>query len=108
MGRAAGLSEEQLRDINRWKESGAYSTLERLVLEYTDALTATPAVHRPDLNDALRNHLDDRQLVELTTAIVWENFRARFNRAYDIRPQGFSDGSFCVIPSSGSHPSPEP
>jgi len=39
-----------------------------------------------------------KQLVELTTAIVWENFRARFNRAYDVKAQGFSEGAYCVLP----------
>ena len=102
MGRAAGLSEDKLRDISRWTESDSFSPLERLVLEYTDTLTATPAAHRPDLHDALLEHLDARQLVELTTAIAWENFRARFNRGYDVRPQGFSEGAYCVIPSKGS------
>ncbi len=32
----------------------------------------------------LRRHLTERQLVELTTAIAWENYRARFNRGFDV------------------------
>ena len=42
--------------------------------------------------------LDEVELVELTTGIAWENFRARFNRGFDVAAQGFSDGAFCPIP----------
>jgi len=34
--------------------------------------------------------------------IAWENFRARFNRGFDIADQGYSDGAYCVLPES--HP----
>jgi alkylhydroperoxidase family enzyme len=47
---------------------------------------------------ALRGHLDDSQLVELTTAIAWENFRARFNRGFAVEAQGFSEGARCPMP----------
>ena len=98
MSRAAGIPEAKLANLNRWLDSDEFSLTERLVLEYAEALTQTPAVHRPDLHDALREHLSERQLTELTTAIVWENFRARFNRAYGVQAQGFSEGAYCVLP----------
>jgi alkylhydroperoxidase family enzyme len=61
-------------------------------------MTATP-VEVPDaLFAALRQHLDEAQLVELTAEIAWENFRARFNHALEIGAQGFSKGAFCVLP----------
>lgn len=98
MGRAAGITEEKLHDVTRWAESEVFSPLERLVLEYSEALTVTPARHDPELLARLREHLSEKQLVELTTQIAWEGFRARFNRAYDVKPQGFSEGSYCVLP----------
>lgn len=104
MGRAAGISEAQLADLNAWRESDAFSPVERLVLEYTEALTQTPAAYRADLHDALRQHLSEKQLTELTTTIAWENFRARFNRAYDVQPQGFSEGAYCVLPEGHAPP----
>ena len=42
--------------------------------------------------------LSDEQLVELTATIAWENFRARFNRGFDIQAQGFSEAAFCPLP----------
>ncbi len=50
----------------------------------------------------LREQLSDEQLVELTAMIAWENFRARFNRGFDVADQGFSKGSYCALPES--HP----
>jgi alkylhydroperoxidase family enzyme len=98
VSRAAGIPEAKLADLNRWRESEVFSPIERLVLDCAESLTETPAMHRPDLHDALGQHLSQKQLVELTTAIVWENFRARFNRAYDVKAQGFSEGAYCVLP----------
>lgn len=98
MSRAAGIPEAKLADLNRWRDSDAFSPVERLVLEYAESLTDTPAVHRPDLQQALRDHFSEKQLTELTTAVAWENFRARFNRAYDVQAQDFSDGAYCVLP----------
>jgi alkylhydroperoxidase family enzyme len=66
VSRAAGIPEDKLVDLNRWSESDAFSAVERLVLEYAESLTATPAIHRPDLHAALRQHFSEKQLVELT------------------------------------------
>ena len=93
-----GITEEQLYDVGRWRESDAFSPLERLALEYADEMTRTP-VDVPDrLIDELKRHLDDAQLLELTAAIAWENYRGRFNHALEIEPEGYSEGTFCVLP----------
>ncbi len=41
------------------------------------------------------------QLVELTAAIAWENYRARFDHAFGIEAQGFSAGAYCPLPERG-------
>ncbi len=51
---------------------------------------------------ALLEHLSEEQLVELTGTIGLENFRARFNRGFDVADQGFSEGGFCALPEA--HP----
>ena len=53
---------------------------------------------RDELFAALREHFDERQLVELTNVIALENMRARFNSAFDMTPAGFSEGMVCVAP----------
>lgn len=98
VGRAAGLREEQLIALADYESSSEFTPLEKLVLSLATAMTKTP-VHVPDaLFDQLREHFDEEQLVELTANIAWENYRARFNRAFAIGSQGFSDGAFCVLP----------
>jgi len=36
--------------------------------------------------------------VELTSALAWENYRARFDHALKIDAEGFSEGAFCPLP----------
>jgi hypothetical protein len=37
-------------------------------------------------------------MVELTSAIAWENYRARFNHAFRIEAEGFYRGALCLLP----------
>ena len=83
-----------------YASSRAFSDLERLVLDYTVAMTATPVNVPDELFAALRARLDEVQIVEITAAIAWENYRARFNHALEIGAQGFSEGAFCVMPET--------
>jgi len=102
VGRAAGVTEEQLLELPHYSESAAFSALEKLVIQYAEAMTRTP-VDVPDaLFAALRQYFNEAQLVELTAAIAWENYRARFDHAFGIEAQGFSEGAFCVLPERGS------
>ena len=98
LAREAGLSDAQLQALPRWRESDEFSPLERLVLEYAEGMTRTPAEVPERLVADLRAHLDAPQLVELTAAIALENLRARFNDALGVEASGFSEGAFCVLP----------
>ncbi len=61
-------------------------------------MTLTPVEVPDELFAELRHHFDEAQLVELTAAIAWENYRARFNHAFGIEAQGFSKGAYCPLP----------
>ena len=98
MGRKAGVTEEQLHDLACFADSAAFSPAERLVLRLTVAITRTPAAVDDDVYAALRREFDEPQLVELTTCIAWENYRARFNRTFGVAAEGFSEGAFCPLP----------
>lgn len=98
MGRQQGIREEQLRDLARFESSDAFDPVEKLVLRYADGMTRTPVEVADDLFEALRAQFDERQLVELTSAIAWENYRARFDHAFAIESSGFTEGSFCPLP----------
>jgi 4-carboxymuconolactone decarboxylase len=73
--------------------------VEKLVLEYADAMTSTPV----EVSDALFARLAERfsepALVELTSAIAWENYRARFDHAFGIEAENFSAGAVCALPA---------
>jgi len=68
------------------------------VLEYADAMSRTP-VEVPDaLFARLRERFSEAQLVELTSAIAWENYRARFDHAFGIEGENFTEGAVCAMP----------
>jgi AhpD family alkylhydroperoxidase len=98
LGRKAGVSEEQLRDFHDYRESAAFSPVEKLVMEYAEEMSQTNVDVPDELFARLREHFDGAQIVELTAAIATENFRARLNNALDIPPAGFSEGMYCPLP----------
>jgi hypothetical protein len=73
-------------------------------------MTATPVEVPEALFRALEAELGAAGLVELTAAIAWENYRARFNHAFGAESEGYAEGAFCAIPprpalpaTSGGH-----
>ena len=92
-----GLAPDKLAALPAWRTSDVFTDLERLVLEYAEAMTATPLQVTDELVSALRDHLSDEQVVELTAYIALENSRARTNAALGIAPQGYSAGA-CQVP----------
>lgn len=93
-----GLTEAKLQSLDSFEDSAEYSAEEKLALRYAAAMTATPVNVPDELFSELCTHLNERQLVELTSCIAWENFRARFDHAFGIEAEGFSKGAYCPIP----------
>jgi alkylhydroperoxidase family enzyme len=100
IARASGITEAQLLALPDYRNSGEFSELERLVLDYATAMSRTPTSVTDELFAAMREHFDERQMVELTNVIALENMRARFNSAFDMTPAGFSEGMVCVRPET--------
>jgi alkylhydroperoxidase family enzyme len=84
--------------MSAFESSAAFRETERLVLRLAVAMTRTPASMDDELFTALRREFSEPQLVELATAIAWENYRARFNRVFGVTSEGFSKGAFCPLP----------
>lgn len=59
------------------------------MLEFADAITATPAPVTPELRKRLQERFSTPQLVELGAAIAWENYRARANRVFGFGSENF-------------------
>jgi len=76
-------SMEKVGELLTWRESKLFSEAERLALEYAERITYTDQ----------KKHYSEAQIVELTAAIAFENFRSKFNPTLGVEAQGF-----CMIP----------
>jgi AhpD family alkylhydroperoxidase len=101
MAHGHGVSEAKLRALPFHESSDAFTPLERSVLDYTVQMTATPSRPDPALVRALERDLGVAGVVEITAAIAWENFRARFNHAVGAKEEGYSEGMVCLLPPAG-------
>jgi len=72
------------------------------VIELADAMADTPSNVSEDLYARLRAQFSEEQLLELGAHLAFENFRARYNRVFDIE----SDELYTPRPV-GEHPAPE-
>ena len=97
MGRASGISEEQLAALADHARSPHFSAEEKLVLRYAEAMTKTPVDVPDELFASLRAKFDEPAIVELTSSLAWENYRARFDHALGIESAGLSEGASCVL-----------
>jgi AhpD family alkylhydroperoxidase len=91
LSRTNGMPIEKLEQVMSWRESDVYTPLERKVLEYAEAMTATPPTVTDEMVLALRADLTDAQLVELTGMISAENLFSRTNSALGVTSQGFKN-----------------
>ncbi len=98
MGRASGITAGQIANLNNYRTDFNFSELERLVLEYADGMTRTPVEVSDALFAKLRERFTEAELVELTSGIAWENYRARFDHAFGIEAENFTEGAVCALP----------
>jgi alkylhydroperoxidase family enzyme len=101
VGRANGITAAQIAGLPNYRTDSNFTDLERLVLEYADAMTGTPVEVSDKLFARLREKFNEAPLVELTSAIAWENYRARFDHAFGIEGENFSEGAVCALPVRG-------
>jgi AhpD family alkylhydroperoxidase len=91
-----GLDEAKAREVPRWRESTAFTPLERRVMEYAEAMSQTPPGVTDEMSAALLDELGAPALLELTARIGTMNMTARGNVALGIRSQEFS--ASCGLP----------
>ena len=69
--RARGESEQRLYAVTVWKEAPFFSTRERAALAWTEAVTQVSVKQVPDeVYRVAREQFDERELVDLTMAII--------------------------------------
>jgi AhpD family alkylhydroperoxidase len=85
--RAIGETEQRLYCLSVWRETSFYSPRERAALEWTEALTLISETHVPDeVYNAARPHFTDKELADLTLAVVLINGWNRFAIGFRDEP----------------------
>lgn len=79
----------KIKNLSNWKESDVFDEKERVVLEYTEAITYTHLRVEDELISRVKNFFDDNTLIELTGLIAFQNLSSKFNSALDVQAQGF-------------------
>jgi alkylhydroperoxidase family enzyme len=91
--REGDQGEAKLAEVTRWRDSELFTEPERVALEYAERMTRTGERVDDVLSERLQRHYSEAQIVELTAAIAFENFRSKFNPALGVEAQGF-----CLVP----------
>ena len=84
------LDVDKAREVPRWRESTAFTPLEREVMDYAEAMTQTPPAVTDEMSERLLDQLGAPALVELTAFIALANMASRTNVTLGIEAQGFS------------------
>lgn len=84
---------DKVAEVLTWRDSKLFSPAERAALDYAERITHTDQQVDDALFAELRKHFTEAQIVELTAAVAFENFRSKFNPTLGIEAQGF-----CVVP----------
>ena len=85
-----GLDLDKAREVPLWRTSDVFTPLERDVLEYAEAMTATPPTVTDELSARLLAALGAPGLVELTSYVGMANLMARGNVALGIESEGLA------------------
>ena len=91
-------SMEKVEKLAKWKESDLFDEKEKVVLEYSEAVTYSDQQVTDQLIERLKSFFDDDAIVELTGLIAFQNMSSKFNSALDVPPQGF-----CKLPDEYSN-----
>jgi alkylhydroperoxidase family enzyme len=102
-----GVDPAKVRAAPDWRASDLFDERERVVLEYAEQATRSPAEVSDGLAARLHRHFDDAEIVELAAWVALENFRSRFNAGLGLRSQGFAE-QCAVPPATGSAPASAP
>lgn len=88
--RARGETEQRLYELDAWRETSFYSERERAALAWTEAVTLVTDGHVPDqLFEEVRRHFTDRELANLTLAVVAINGWNRLGIAFRAEPGSY-------------------
>jgi len=88
-----GLTDDEIAALLNG-EVEKFSPPEQALLRLADVLAGAPVNVSDELYSELRKHFSEEQLIELAADAAQENFRARWNRVFDVG----SDFIYCTLP----------
>ncbi len=106
--RAGGEKEQRLYGLDAWAESPYYTDRERAALAWTEAVTRLTGGHVPDtVYEQARRFFSEKELVDLTLAVVAINGWNRLNIAFHTPAGTYQPGQWAESPPR-SRPQAEP
>ena len=82
-----GLSDDEVAAIRAGGLEG-FAPPETALLRMADAMAETPSNASDELYAELRRHFSEEELIELAASAAQENYRARYNRVFDVGSDG--------------------
>ena len=90
-----GLDEVKASEVPRWRESPVFSSLERDVMEYAEAMTETPTRVTDELSARLLDQLGAPAMVELTAGWDWRTCTRGATRRWGSRRRASPRRAHC-------------
>jgi uncharacterized peroxidase-related enzyme len=81
-----GITAEQIKALPAYQHSDDFDEKEKALLQFAESVTLTVSANREKLQEELRKHFSENQIVELTLTICMANFTNRFNNALGLEP----------------------
>ena len=88
-----GVPLSKVEELGIWQQSKLFTDEEKIILEFTEAVTITEKSVSEDLFKRLKIFFNDDQIIELTATIAFQNMSTKFNTALKIPSQGFCSTS---------------
>jgi AhpD family alkylhydroperoxidase len=86
--RKLGENDDRMHLLNAWREAPVYSERERAALAWTDAVTLVAETHVPDdVYETVKRHFSEKEIVDLTMAVIAINGWNRASIATRAQPQ---------------------
>jgi alkylhydroperoxidase family enzyme len=82
-----GLTDDEITAV-REGQLDRFVPSEADLLVMADAMSDTPSNISDNLYERLRRNFSEEQMMELAASAALENFRARFNRVFDVGSDG--------------------
>lgn len=86
-----GLDMDKAREVPRWRESDVFTSLERDVMAYAEAMSQAEPTVTDEMVSGLVAQLGEAAVIELTAVIGFANFSTRTNIALGIESDGFAE-----------------